>query len=72
MNSRALENKLLKLSLSAIAPWVDDPEVTDILVLLSIDMDRQAAGSLFYLSLALRNGLGCQGRTAIGRGFSLN
>jgi len=32
MNAHALDNELLKLSLSPIAPWVDDPEVTDILV----------------------------------------
>jgi Flp pilus assembly CpaF family ATPase len=32
MDANALDNELLKLSLSPIAPWVDDPEVTDILV----------------------------------------
>jgi pilus assembly protein CpaF len=32
MNPHALDNELLKLSLSPIARWVDDPEVTDILV----------------------------------------
>lgn len=32
MNTNALDNELLKLSLNPIAPWVDDPEVTDILV----------------------------------------
>jgi pilus assembly protein CpaF len=32
MNSHALDKELLKLSLSPIAPWVDDPEVTDILI----------------------------------------
>jgi pilus assembly protein CpaF len=32
LNANALDNELLKLSLSPIAPWVDDPDVTDILV----------------------------------------
>ncbi len=32
MSSNTLDFELLKLSLSPIAPWVDDPEVTDILV----------------------------------------
>jgi hypothetical protein len=32
VNAHALDRELLKLSLSPIAPWVDDPEVTDILV----------------------------------------
>ncbi|HYK89327.1 MAG TPA: ATPase, T2SS/T4P/T4SS family [Acidobacteriota bacterium] len=32
MNARALDKELLKLSLSPIAAWLDDPEVSDILV----------------------------------------
>ncbi len=32
MNAQALDRELLKLSLSPIAPWLDDPEVSDILV----------------------------------------
>ena len=32
MNAQALDRELLKLSLSPIAAYLDDPEVTDILV----------------------------------------
>ncbi len=32
MNAQALDKELLKLSLSPIAAWLDDPDVTDILV----------------------------------------
>jgi Flp pilus assembly CpaF family ATPase len=32
VNAQAFDRQLLKLSLSPIAHWVDDPEVTDILV----------------------------------------
>ena len=32
MNAQTLDRELLKLSLSPIAAWLDDPDVTDILV----------------------------------------
>src|SRR4030095_8774684 len=32
VNAQTLDKELLKLSLSPIAAWLDDPEVTDILV----------------------------------------
>jgi pilus assembly protein CpaF len=47
MNANTLDNELLKLSLSPIAPWVDDPEVTDILVLGSRDVFVRRRGGDF-------------------------
>jgi pilus assembly protein CpaF len=47
MDANALDNELLKLSLSPIAPWVDDPEVTDILVYGSQNVYVRRRGSGF-------------------------
>lgn len=47
MNAHALDNELLKLSLSPIAPWVDDPEVTDILVYGSRNVYVRRRGGAF-------------------------
>ncbi len=47
MNAHALDNELLKLSLSPIASWVDDPEVTDILVYGSRNVYVRRRGGAF-------------------------
>lgn len=47
MNSQALDTELLKLSLSPIAAWLDDPEVTDILVYGSRHVYVRRRGSGF-------------------------
>ncbi|MBN1566807.1 MAG: CpaF family protein [Acidobacteria bacterium] len=47
MNAQTLDNELLKLSLSPIAPWVDDPEVTDILVYGSRNVHIRRRGGAF-------------------------
>jgi pilus assembly protein CpaF len=47
MNSHALDTELLKLSLSPIARWLDDPDVTDILVYGSHHVYVRRRGSGF-------------------------
>ena len=47
LNANALDNELLKLSLSPIAPWVDDPDVTDILVYGSQNVYVRRRGRAF-------------------------
>jgi pilus assembly protein CpaF len=47
LNANALDNELLKLSLSPIAPWVDDPDVTDILVYGSQNVYVRRRGGAF-------------------------
>jgi pilus assembly protein CpaF len=47
MNAQTLDNELLKLSLSPIAPWVDDPDVTDILVYGSRNVYVRRRGGAF-------------------------
>jgi Flp pilus assembly CpaF family ATPase len=47
VDAQALDKELLKLSLSPIAAWLDDPEVTDILVYGSRNVYIRRRGSGF-------------------------
>lgn len=47
MDAKSLDKELLKLSLSPIAPWLDDPEVSDILVYGSRNVYVRRRGSGF-------------------------
>ena len=47
MNAQTLDNELLKVSLSPIAAWLDDPEVTDIMVYGSRHVYVRRRGSGF-------------------------